>query len=344
MLAAALSIPDPRERPGRPRGGRPAEARPLRRRALRLRVLPEPVAISARAAKRAVRQLISADVPRGVPALSAHPRMAGPGRAAAQHRPRDHGHPRAGRASRRRARACRADRRAAVAHRHCARKGRRESREFQGARNSRFVLAPGSVLTKRPPRWIVVADLVETSRLYGRIAARIQPEDVERVAGHLVQRTYSEPHWDAQRGAVMAFERVTLYGLPLVAAPPRELRADRARARPRAVHPPRPRRGGVADPTPLLPRQRAAADGARGAGGAGPPPRPARRRRRDLCVLRRAHPRRRRLRAALRRVVEEAAAPDTGPPDVHPRRPAAHRGGPAPTGRTPGRRATCRCR
>ena len=90
------------------------------------------------------------------------------------------------------------------------------SREFQGARNSRFVLAPGSVLTKRPPRWIVVADLVETSRLYGRIAARIQPEEVERVAAHLVQRTYSEPHWDAQRGAVMAYERVTLYGLPLV--------------------------------------------------------------------------------------------------------------------------------
>ena len=88
--------------------------------------------------------------------------------------------------------------------------------EFQGARNSRFVLAPGSVLTKRPPRWIVVADLVETSRLYGRTAARIQPEEVERVAAHLVQRTYSEPHWDAQRGAIMAYERVTLYGLPLV--------------------------------------------------------------------------------------------------------------------------------
>jgi ATP-dependent helicase HrpA len=72
------------------------------------------------------------------------------------------------------------------------------------------------VLTKRPPRWIVVADLVETSRLYGRIAARIEPEAVERVAGDLVQRTYSEPHWGARRGEVMAFERVTLYGLPLV--------------------------------------------------------------------------------------------------------------------------------
>ena len=92
-----------------------------------------------------------------------------------------------------------------------------DSREFQGARNSKFILAPGSVLTRRPPRWIVVADLVETSRLYGRTAARIQPEDVERVATHLVQRTYSEPHWDAASGAVMAYERVTLYGLPLVA-------------------------------------------------------------------------------------------------------------------------------
>lgn len=94
---------------------------------------------------------------------------------------------------------------------------REDGREYLGARNSRFVLAPGSVLTKRPPRWVVVAELVETSRLYGRTAARIQPEVVERVAGDLVQRTHSEPHWDAQRGEVMAYERVTLYGLPLIA-------------------------------------------------------------------------------------------------------------------------------
>ena len=92
-----------------------------------------------------------------------------------------------------------------------------ETREYSGARNVKFVLAPGSVLTRRPPRWVVVADLVETSRLYGRTAARIEPEMVERVAGHLVVKTYSEPHWDAQRGAVLAFERVTLFGLVLVA-------------------------------------------------------------------------------------------------------------------------------
>ncbi|MFL0182100.1 ATP-dependent RNA helicase HrpA [Mycobacterium sp. SMC-15] len=94
---------------------------------------------------------------------------------------------------------------------------RDDGREFAGARNSKFVLAPGSVLAKRPPRWTMVAELVETSRLFGRTAARIQPETVERVAGDLAQRSYSEPHWDAKRGEVMAFEKVTLYGLPLVA-------------------------------------------------------------------------------------------------------------------------------
>ncbi|CAJ1503778.1 ATP-dependent RNA helicase HrpA [[Mycobacterium] kokjensenii] len=94
---------------------------------------------------------------------------------------------------------------------------RDDGREFAGARNSKFVLAPGSVLAKRPPRWTMVAELVETSRLFGRTAARIEPEMVERVAGDLVQRSYSEPHWDAKRGEVMAFERATLYGLPLVA-------------------------------------------------------------------------------------------------------------------------------
>jgi ATP-dependent helicase HrpA len=90
------------------------------------------------------------------------------------------------------------------------------TREYLGARNSRFVLSPGSALAKRPPAWVVAAELVETSRLYGRVAARVDPEAVERLAGHLVARTYSEPHWDRRRGAVMAFERVTLYGLTLV--------------------------------------------------------------------------------------------------------------------------------
>ncbi|WP_369130327.1 ATP-dependent RNA helicase HrpA [Modestobacter roseus] len=92
----------------------------------------------------------------------------------------------------------------------------RPGREYLGTRNTRFVLAPGTPLAKKPPRWVVAAELVETSRLFARTVARIDPEVVERLADHLVKRQYSEPRWDAKRGSVVATERVTLYGLPLV--------------------------------------------------------------------------------------------------------------------------------
>ncbi|MFE9576197.1 ATP-dependent RNA helicase HrpA [Nocardia sp. NPDC006044] len=91
-----------------------------------------------------------------------------------------------------------------------------ESREFLGARNAKFMIFPGSSLAKKPPRWVMAAELVETSRLWGRIAAKVEPEWAERLAGDLVKRTYSEPHWSAKRGAASAYERVTLYGIPLV--------------------------------------------------------------------------------------------------------------------------------
>ena len=91
-----------------------------------------------------------------------------------------------------------------------------ETRDFLGARNTRFAIFPGSALFKKPPRWVMVAELVETIRLWGRVAARIEPEWVEPLAEHLVQRSYSEPRWDARRAAVMATERVTLYGVPIV--------------------------------------------------------------------------------------------------------------------------------
>jgi ATP-dependent helicase HrpA len=93
---------------------------------------------------------------------------------------------------------------------------KRVSREYLGTRNTRFVIAPGTPLAKKPPRWVVAAELVETSRLFARMVARIDPEVVERLADHLVKRQYSEPRWDAKRGSVVATERVTLYGLPLV--------------------------------------------------------------------------------------------------------------------------------
>ncbi|MBP2472580.1 ATP-dependent helicase HrpA [Crossiella equi] len=89
-------------------------------------------------------------------------------------------------------------------------------KEYLGARSARFAIFPGSALFKKPPRWVMAAELVETSRLWARIAARIEPEWVEPLAQHLIKRTYSEPHWEKKQGAVMAVERVTLYGIPLV--------------------------------------------------------------------------------------------------------------------------------
>jgi ATP-dependent helicase HrpA len=95
---------------------------------------------------------------------------------------------------------------------------RRGPAEFAGARGARFAIFPGSSLARQPPQWVMAAELVETSRLWARVAARIEPEWAEPLAAHLVNRTYSEPHWDARRGAAMALERVTLYGLPIVTA------------------------------------------------------------------------------------------------------------------------------
>ena len=86
------------------------------------------------------------------------------------------------------------------------------ARAGRGSRSS-----PAPVLARKQPTWVMVAELVETSRLWGRTAARIEPEWVEPLAEHLVKRSYSEPRWERRRGAVVATERVTLYGLPIVA-------------------------------------------------------------------------------------------------------------------------------
>jgi ATP-dependent helicase HrpA len=95
---------------------------------------------------------------------------------------------------------------------------RRGPAEFAGARGARFAIFPGSALAKKPPQWVVAAELVETSRLWARVTARIEPEWAEPLAEHLVKRSYSEPHWDARRGSAVALEKVTLYGLPIVTA------------------------------------------------------------------------------------------------------------------------------
>ncbi|WP_328465715.1 ATP-dependent RNA helicase HrpA [Streptomyces sp. NBC_00448] len=92
-----------------------------------------------------------------------------------------------------------------------------DKNEYLGARSAKFAVFPGSALFKKPPRWIMSAELVETSRLWARVNAKIEPEWVEPLAEHLVKRSYSEPHWEKDQAAVMAYEKVTLYGVPLVA-------------------------------------------------------------------------------------------------------------------------------
>lgn len=89
--------------------------------------------------------------------------------------------------------------------------------EYLGARGARFAIFPGSGLAKKPPVWIMAGELVETSRLWGRDVAKIQPEWAEELAEHLVKRTYSEPHWSTKQGAAQAIEKVLLYGVPIVA-------------------------------------------------------------------------------------------------------------------------------
>lgn len=91
-----------------------------------------------------------------------------------------------------------------------------EGREYLGARQAKFMIFPGSGLAKKPPRMVMVGELVETSRLWGRTAAKIQPEWVEGAGDHLINRIYSEPHWSIKRGAVMAREKLLLYGIPLI--------------------------------------------------------------------------------------------------------------------------------
>ncbi len=87
---------------------------------------------------------------------------------------------------------------------------------FNGARGVRFFLHPGSGIARKPPKWVLAAELVETARLFARCAARVEPEWIEAIAGEHVKRDYFEPRWDGDRGEVVASERVQLYGLTLV--------------------------------------------------------------------------------------------------------------------------------
>ncbi|MET0908632.1 MAG: ATP-dependent RNA helicase HrpA, partial [Ilumatobacteraceae bacterium] len=93
--------------------------------------------------------------------------------------------------------------------------GAKDRREFIGARQARFVIAPGSVLTRRPPDWVMAAELVETNQIYARRVAAIKPQWAEQVGAHLVKRSYGEARWDERGGRAVTTETVTLYGLTL---------------------------------------------------------------------------------------------------------------------------------
>ena len=200
--------------------------------------------------------------------------------------------------------------------------GRRPRAEYLGARNARFAIFPGSGLSRKAPDWIVAAELVETSRLWARTVARIEPEWVEPLARHLVRHSYSEPHWEKKRGGAVALEKVTLYGVPLVVD--RKVsygRIDPVAAR-ELVHQACAGGGRLADQPPVLRREQAAAGRGRGGRAPGPPPRPGGRRGRAVRVLRRADPGGRGLGPALRHLVEAGPPGRPRPAHVQGQRPA----------------------
>ena len=85
-----------------------------------------------------------------------------------------------------------------------------EKQQYLGARNAHFAIFPNSVLFKKQPKWVMAAELVETSKLWGRMVAEIEPEWIEPLAEHLIKKSYSEPRWSKSRGAVIADEKSRL--------------------------------------------------------------------------------------------------------------------------------------
>lgn len=91
-----------------------------------------------------------------------------------------------------------------------------EEGDYLGARQRRFWVHPSSVIGRKKPQWIMAAELVETTKLFARMVAKIEPDWIEPLAGHLIKKNHFEPHWEKRRGQVVAFEQVTLYGMIVV--------------------------------------------------------------------------------------------------------------------------------
>ena len=112
-----------------------------------------------------------------------------------------------------------------------------DGHEYTGAGGQKLHLWPGSALFDKKPKWVVAAELVETTRRYARGVGRIQPTMIEPIAGHLVKKTHSDPRWVAETGSAMCSEKVSLYGLVLVPARPVPLARGQPGRGPADVHP-----------------------------------------------------------------------------------------------------------
>ncbi len=95
-----------------------------------------------------------------------------------------------------------------------------EEGDYLGARQRRFWVHPSSVIGRKKPNWVMAAELVETTKLFARMVAKIEPDWIEPLAGHLIKKNHFEPHWEKKRGQVVAYEQVTLYGLIVVGRRP----------------------------------------------------------------------------------------------------------------------------
>ncbi|MEZ3135421.1 ATP-dependent RNA helicase HrpA [Stutzerimonas kunmingensis] len=95
-----------------------------------------------------------------------------------------------------------------------------EEGDFLGARQRRFWIHPSSVIGRKKPNWLMAAELVETTKLFARMVAKIEPDWIEPLAGHLIKKNHFEPHWEKKRGQVVAYEQVTLYGMIVVGRRP----------------------------------------------------------------------------------------------------------------------------
>jgi ATP-dependent helicase HrpA len=177
------------------------------------------------------------------------------------------------------------------------------TRDYLGARGARFAISPGSALFRKQPAYVMAAELVETTRLWARVNAAIDPAWAEEAGAHLVKRSYSEPRWSRRQGSVVATERVTLYGVPLAV----DRTVQYGRIDPELSRELFIRHALVEDDWDEHARLRQgesrSAPADRGIGGQSAPTRHRRRRRSVGRLLRRAHPRWRRVGRPLRSLV-----------------------------------------